>query len=223
MPPESGASSRQRYFQIHLCVGISCVFSIALVVLWMINTGTNHFIWLPWNLFLAFIPYVISYQLEQRPSWLESRWRFFTCLLLWLLFLPNSFYILTDLFHLRSYPNSSQWYDLVMIFSFAWNGLLLGILSVQQMERIVVNTFLRGNEFLFLLPVMLLNGWGVYIGRVMRYNTWDVVANPVDLLNDAGAMALHPFQYTYAWAMIIVMGVLTSLIYLSIKRLSAWL
>ncbi len=223
MSSESHSSNRSHYSRIHLCVAISCIFSMALVVLRMINTGTSLFSWLPWNLFLALIPYLVSYQLEKRPSWLESRWPFAVCFVAWLLFLPNSFYIITDLFHLKSYPGSSRWYDLVLIFSFAWNGLLLGILSLRQMERIVVNTFLRGNEFLFLVPVMLLNGWGIYIGRVMRYNSWDVVVNPLDLLQDAGAMALHPFQYTYAWAMIAAMGILTSLIYLSVKRLGAWL
>ena len=103
----------------------STCFSCVLVLLRIIHTGKPMFLWLVWNLFLAYVPYLLSSLLTLRQP---SRWRFLLLSAIWLLFIPNSFYILTDLFHLidcRS-PQVPAWFDLSLIFSFAWNGLLLG-------------------------------------------------------------------------------------------------
>jgi uncharacterized membrane protein len=112
-----------------------------------------------------------------------------------------------------------RWFDLTLIFSFAWNGLILGILSVRQMERIVQHSFRIRNEFIFLFPVMWLIGLGVYIGRYMRFNSWDLVANPFNLLADIGYMFIHPFRNFSEWAMIGCFSVFTTIMYISVKRI----
>lgn len=140
--------------------------------------------------------------------------------LVWLLFIPNSFYILTDLFHLGEHNDVPMWFDLALIISFAWNGLLLGILSVRQMEN-MVQRFLPGrHELLFIYPIMWLNALGVYIGRYPRFNSWDIITNPLGISSYILKMLWHPVQYKYAWGMVACFSIFMTLVYLTIKRIS---
>lgn len=198
----------------------SLAFSILLVGTRMIYTGEHVFVFMAWNLFLAYIPYVLSVWLSQTPSWIENRFKFVMVFGIWLLFIPNAFYILTDLYHLGWHPGVPLWYDLVLIGSCAWNGLLLGVLSVRQMEKIIRSHFFRKNELLFIYPIMFLNAFGVYVGRYLRFNSWDVITNPFGLITDILEILLHPIQNMYGWGMIICYSVFMTLIYFTIKRLS---
>ncbi|HEY0678555.1 MAG TPA: DUF1361 domain-containing protein, partial [Chitinophagaceae bacterium] len=157
--------------ELHRWLAASMFFSVLMVIARIMYTGELTFIFLVWNLFLAYVPYFISSWLQVRPDWIEVRWKFAAAFLCWLLFIPNSFYIITDLFHLRSYYSMPMWFDLALILSFAWNGLLLGILSVRQMEKIVHVRFGYSNELFFIYPIMWMNAFGVYIGRYLRFNT----------------------------------------------------
>jgi len=112
------------------------------------------------------------------------------------------------------------WFDLLMIISFAWNGLMLGILSVRQMEKIIEAKLLYTNEILFIYPVMWLNALGVYIGRYMRFNSWDVITNPLSLTGDIIEILIHPLRYFNAWGMIILFSVFMTIIYLTLKKIS---
>ncbi|MEO5564318.1 MAG: DUF1361 domain-containing protein, partial [Chitinophagaceae bacterium] len=116
---------------------ISCLFSVLLACTRIIFTGYFTYIFLIWNLFLAFVPYLISERLYNNIQTIEHKWKRTIILLLWLLFIPNSFYIVTDLFHLEQFDSAPKWFDLLLLFSFAWNGLLFGILSVRKIEWIL--------------------------------------------------------------------------------------
>ncbi|HEX7847691.1 MAG TPA: DUF1361 domain-containing protein [Chitinophagaceae bacterium] len=199
---------------------LSSAFSVLLVLTRTIITGQLFFIFLPWNLFLAAVPYFISTKLINKPGWSGSKWKFSLVLLVWILFIPNSFYILTDLFHLKLTEGTFRWFDLTLIFSFAWNGILLGVLSVRQMEKVVSFYYKVRNQFVFLLPVMWLIALGIYIGRFLRFNSWDVITNPLQLIKDIGYMFIHPFGHFYIWAMIGCFAVFMTIIYISIKRIS---
>jgi uncharacterized membrane protein len=194
-------------------------FGVALFLIRWITSSQDLFSFLPWNLALAFIPYYISKKLQQRPQWIESAVKFICIFLIWLLFIPNSYYIITDLFHLHLREGSSRWFDLVLIFTFAWSGLLLGIVSVSQMSAIVLHRFAFRNELVFLLPLMGLIAWGVYIGRFMRFNSWDILANPFELIGDVGYMLIHPFRHAYSWCMVGCFAVLLLLLYLTMKKM----
>jgi len=141
--------------------------------------------------------------------------------LVWLLFIPNSFYILTDLYHLADNHRNTrvpEWFDLALILSFAWNGLLLGVLSTRQIEKLLVPRMTILGRWLFLYPVMWLNALGVYTGRYLRYNSWDIITDPFDLLRDILGMIVHPFRHHYAWDMIFCYSVLLTLIYILIAK-----
>lgn len=209
---------------LRLLVASTC-FSCILVVLRILHTGRITFIWMVWNLFLAYVPYGISTLLSLRsktPSRQLDRRVIVVLSLVWLLFIPNAFYILTDLYHLIDCrdPRVPEWFDLSLIFSFAWNGLLLGVLSVRQMERVISPVFGVFVGRLFVYGVMGLSALGVYTGRYLRYNSWDVLTNPFRLAADMVYLITHPLRNQQAWGMIICYTILLSFIYNMLKKLN---
>lgn len=208
-------SSRSDVEQILLLCGCFCA---GLLGFRMLYTGKLLFGFLAWNLFLAFIPYAVSRRMCSSNK--KSRAEFMLQMILWILFVPNAFYILTDLFHLDMNQNVPLWYDLAMLLSFAWAGLLLGITSVRHVEKLFESRFKKKFELLFIVPVMLLNALGIYIGRYLRFNSWDLVTNPLQLSRDMLYLFIHPLRNKLDWGMILCYSVLLTLIYLTIKKLS---
>jgi uncharacterized membrane protein len=194
------------------------LFSVGLMLFRILYTGHLLFVFLVWNLFLAFVPYAVSKRLAEVQA--ISKGKFFLCVFVWLLFVPNAFYIITDLFHLDMNEDVPLWYDLALLLSFAWTGILFGILSIRQMEKLLEKSCAKKLGLFFLLPVMILNGFGVYIGRYLRFNSWDVVTNPFQLINDIVFLFVHPIRNRFDWSMIICYTVLLTLIYFTIKKLS---
>ena len=202
-----------------LILTISALFSCLLVVARVFHTGSLAFLFMPWNLFLAWLPYRISSGLTQT----NNRAVRVAGLVVWLLFIPNSFYILTDLYHLADGHRNSrvpEWYDLILILSFAWNGLLLGVLSTRQVEKLLAPDASFMGRWVFLYPIMWLNALGVYIGRDLRYNSWDIVANPVALTRDIITRIVHPLRHQDAWSMIFCYSLLLTLIYLALDKVT---
>ena len=199
---------------------LSCFFSAVLVGFRVFYTGQWLFVWLGWNLFLAAIPYLLTRTMIRKPAWMEKTGRFAVLVLVWLVFLPNSFYIITDLFHLEDRKIVPLWFDLALIFSLAWNGLLLGVVSIRQMETMLRSIWQQLKEWQFVYPMMLLNAVGIYIGRYLRYNSWDVVTDPFSLAEDLLYLAIHPFRNRFDWGMIGCYALLMSLIYLTLKKLN---
>ena len=198
---------------------LSSLFSFLLLVIRILATEQLIFLFLPWNLFLAFVPYNIAKRLMNNPGWIGNRIKFVFAFSIWLLFIPNSFYILTDLYHLELSKDSPRWFDLTLIFSFAWNGMLMGILAVRKMEAIFKLFLKNRNILLFLYPVMWLIAFGIYIGRYLRFNSWDVLTDPFSLFGKIGEMFFNPLKYSYAWGMIFCFSVFIMLVYLSIKKI----
>lgn len=197
-------------------VGFSCLLLLARIV----HTGRLTFTFLVWNLFLAFVPYFFSSRLLLRLSWIKSRWKLPVVFTAWVLFIPNAFYILTDLFHLYDSIVVPPWFDLLLIISFAWNGLIMGILSVRQMEKVIMTRWPGLPGWAWLYPIMALNAVGVYIGRYLRFNSWDVIADPFRLTADIVRIILHPVQYRQAWGMVVCFSVFLTILYTTIKKIS---
>jgi uncharacterized membrane protein len=220
----------------------SMCFSCMLVVIRIAHSGRLLFVFMIWNLFLAYIPYALSTWLTARYSIPDGRWPeasgtrlpqvggtrlsltrrrgsrilLIVLSLIWLVFIPNTFYILTDLYHLTDHGRTSrvpEWYDLVLILSFAWNGLLLGVLSVRHMEKLFMPRASVLAGWLFVYPIMMLNALGVYTGRYLRYNSWDIISDPLQLLADIFDMIIHPFRNHPVWNMILCFSILLTLIY----------
>lgn len=198
---------------------LSCLFSLLLVCIRVTATGTVEFVFLIWNLFLAFIPYLITELLSRYISILENKvWRLII-FSAWLVFIPNSFYIITDLFHLERFDTAPRWLDLLLLFSFAWNGLLFGILSVRRAELLLTLLYGRVVSVFFLFMVMWLNAFGIYVGRYLRYNSWDIIVQPFSLFGEMFQLLFHPFQNKMEWGMITVWAVFITLFYITIKKI----
>ncbi|MBC7874218.1 MAG: DUF1361 domain-containing protein [Ferruginibacter sp.] len=203
----------------------SSCFSCLLLAARMIITGSAFYLFLPWNLFLAFIPYWITWWMTRNVSIIENKIKLALALAACLLFIPNSFYIITDLFHLSNpvatgFRSAPRWFDLLLIFSFAWNGILCGIISLRRVEIII--SLIRGRNFSVLLVfgVMWLCAFGIYIGRFLRFNSWDIVTDPFSLAAEIVDMIIHPFENSYAWGMTLCYAGFMTLLYFTIKKLS---
>lgn len=200
---------------------LSCLFSGMLLAARMATTGTLEYIFLPWNLFLASVPYILTQWMERLAPLPGQRLKLAAACLGWLLFIPNSFYIITDLFHLSHVHTAPRWFDLLLVFSFAWNGILFGILSLFRVEQVLRLLKGRGFSILLVFVVMWLCAWGIYIGRFLRYNSWDVIANPAELAGEMWDMIRHPFRYGYAWGMTICYAVFMTLLYFTLQAAGA--
>lgn len=178
--------------------------------------GKQTFFFLIWNLFLAWVPFWIAISLERLAY---SRVLLALGLICWLLFFPNAPYIITDLIHLKYRAPVPFWYDLMMIFSFGWTGLLLGFLSLLEVQMVLEK---RLNQWLANSLVgisILLCGLGIYIGRFQRWNTWDVLANPFDLMEEVISVLLHPLSNIKTLGIAIIFAVLIFLGHLTLMVL----
>ncbi|HEX6191043.1 MAG TPA: DUF1361 domain-containing protein [Chitinophagaceae bacterium] len=222
-PLQSRRWFRQLYYarnDMEKTLVISSLFGLVLVIARLLITGKILFLFLPWNLFLAWTPYILSKWLIAKPSDVLKKKILVIVFGTWILIIPNSFYILTDLFHLQLREESTRWFDLTLIFSFAWTGLVLGILSVWQMGKVYRRYFPTQHEIFFIFPIMWLNALGIYIGRYMRFNSWDVITNPLSLFRDISIMVFQPIEHLITWGMICCYAVFMTIIYYSIKKMA---
>jgi uncharacterized membrane protein len=156
----------------------SCI-CVALVVARMIWTRHLIYGFLIWNLFLAWMPLLFAFLAQdeaQTPT--GARWRLAALAGAWLLFFPNAPYILTDLIHLTTKFYFHFWIDLTLILLCAFTGFVLGFLSLYLMQSLVVQRFGRIVGWLFVMATAALSSLGVYLGRFLRFNSWDVVVRP---------------------------------------------
>jgi uncharacterized membrane protein len=160
-------------------------------------------LFLVWNLFLAFIPYLMIVRLRFRES--VTKTNLIVTGIIWLAFLPNAPYLLTDLIHIKH--ASSKWivYESLLILSFSVTGLFLGFLSLRDMTEVLSNNnWLSDKRWVstFQNTILILCGYGIYLGRVLRWNTWDIIQHPKKLFLDMVNLFIRPFSHQDAWLMI---------------------
>lgn len=194
---------------------VMSVFSLGLSVFRFFLTDSKMFLFLNWNLFLAFIPWLTSTLIIVNAY--HKKLHLVLLIIFWLLFFPNSPYILTDLFHLRISSAAPIWYDLIVILSFAWTGLLFGFISLMDIEELLKKYFERKTIILFTITFLFLGAFGIYLGRFLRWNSWDIVSNPFGLFNDIYDRIVNPFSHPRTWGVTVLMGTLLNMMYFSLK------
>jgi len=208
--------SKYRFLYSNLALSIG--FALLLVVFRVKLTDNTFYLFLVWNLFLAGIPYAIT-QLFKLSNTLRS-FKIIRGLgfLAWLLFLPNSPYIITDLVHLHSSRSVLVWLDLFLVFVFAFNGLLLGLLSMLDMFSLIREFYGHKISKYMIFIVCLLCGYGIYLGRFLRFNSWDITTKPISLVYEIAYSLKEPMVWlmTFAfggflWILFIVMQSLLTL------------
>jgi len=189
----------RRYRQLAVLASLAFTTAVCLVLLAgrVAYSESRQYLFLAWNLFLAWLPMLCSlfaynaYKRRSRLSWLVVA----GCALAWLLFFPNAPYLLTDLMHLQPRPDAPLWFDVLLVVAFAWTGLCLGLVSLSLMQALVRRAAGGLASWAFALGVLSISGAGIYIGRFLRWNSWDVFVSPGGILTDVLPAVLHPLLH----------------------------
>lgn len=186
------------YFNLCLSIG----FALLLLFFRVHLTDSRFYLFLVWNLFLAGIPFAITQLFKMSDTMRSIRSIGFLGFAAWLLFLPNSPYIITDLVHLHNDRSSLVWVDLFLVFVFAFNGLLLGLLSMLDMYTLIRQRYGNRVAKYTLFKVCLLSGYGIYLGRFLRFNSWDITTKPLTLFYQI----VHSLREPNVWAFSFAFG-----------------
>jgi uncharacterized membrane protein len=195
----------------------------ALLAVRIERTGSWHLRWLVWNLFLAWVPYGASLLAE----WLRLRqperpWRLLVPSAIWLAFLPNAPYLVTEMMHITQRADQwLYWYDVITIVALSWTGCVLGAVSLGIMQGIVARYLGRAVGWLFVLASAGLCGFGIYVGRFQRWNSWDLLVNPLSLLRDLATVFHHPMQQPRPWALCALFAAFVLVSYLTLAAARA--
>lgn len=165
-----------------LLLGIVSGLSTSLWIFRVLATQNLGYSFMIWNLFLSLLPLLVAkalYELD-RIDRLPLLPRL-AGLALWLLLVPNSYYMITDLMHIQNASPQTIWYDSLMLFSFAFTGLLAGTYSWYIIHKVVAGRHGTALGWLGVLASSGLVAFGIYLGRYGRWNSWDVLTNPMAL------------------------------------------
>lgn len=184
-------------------------------------SGNLTYVFLVWNLFLAFIPWCLSSILVYRFQSRSQSFSLFSLMILgfWLLFFPNAPYILTDLFHLTPRVHVPFWFDLSLLLSYALTGLMIGLISLLHVDSWLRGRMPSGLVSFLTVAVLFLSGFGIYLGRYQRWNSWDLASNPLALLYDIADRFLNPLSHPRTWAVTLLMGILLNFMFWCIRSL----
>lgn len=157
------------------------LFCLSLFFIRIEVTGSLFFGFLIWNLLLATIPLMISEALKANYKKLV-KWKLLIFIGIWILFLPNSAYIVTDFVHLTNEKSTLIWFDLFLIFTYALTGVLFTLLSINHISTIFIKIWNKKIAAIFTFCIVFLCGLGIYLGRFLRFNSWDIFIKPTFVL-----------------------------------------
>ncbi len=180
-----------------LALILMSAFSVNLSFIRVSVTDSNNYLFLLWNLFLAWVPLIFAWLIYIRTDDNGLRWSKLNIFyfVVWLLFLPNAFYLITDFVHLKGYFDDPQRiFDIVLFTSYAVLGILLGSLALLLVHVRAVQRFASYGH-LIAIGVLFASGVAIYMGRYLRWNSWDVVINPFGLLFDISDRIVNPTNH----------------------------
>lgn len=182
-----------------------------LLIVRIIYTGQYTFAFLIWNLFLAWVPLGLM-QLSKRYTYYSEK-KHFVVFILWGLFLPNAPYIITDLVHLKISESPIIWLDILMIFLFSLAGLHFGFeslnIAVQTMQQKFGKIYAQLLSYLALIAC----GFGIYLGRVERFNSWDLMLHPFRATKEIAFIFFNSEQMVFPWSFSLLTGLVLLFLY----------
>ena len=208
----------QTRFKTLSLISVAITFSVILLMVRIKLNKSFFFLFLIWNVFLAIIPYAITMYLNTKPN--LSKFKLAFWLLVWLAFLPNAPYIVTDLIHIRIGNDSLLWLDILVVLSFAMSGLLLFYMSILDMQQLIKSKFEKLPIETISVFIFFLCGFGVYLGRFLRYNSWEIISQPQILFLDILNIIIEPFQNFEAWLFTIGFGAFLAVGFWMFKNLN---
>lgn len=189
---------------VFVLLNIGCAMCIALVFARMAYSESGEHLGLIWNLFLAWIPFMLAY-FAHAVSWRRASLYLIipSIAFLWLIFFPNAPYMLTDLQDLaRSGTDAPLWYDVIILVWCSWTGMLLGVISLYLMQDIIVRNFGRRAGWVFVFLISALSSFGIYIGRFVRLNSWDILQNPAETAQEILGIVIDPSRRLAAFTLL---------------------
>lgn len=199
---------RNRYsFSVFVLLNLACAVCIGLVFARVAYSDSGRHLGLIWNLFLAWIPFILAF-FAYIVSWRKATLYLVIPVIafLWLIFFPNAPYMLTDLQDLaRKATDAPLWYDVIIVVWTSWTGMLLGVISLYLMQDIIIRSFGRLTGWIFVFVISGLSSFGIYIGRFVRLNSWDILQNPAETAQEILGIVIDPsrrlaaftFLYTF--------------------------
>lgn len=183
--------------------------------IWYSASLTSLF--LVWNIFLAWIPYVLSRFFELYRQ--KQKWKQALLFGTWLLFFPNALYIVTDLVHIDRESMVPWWYDVVLLFIASFIGIVLGFVSLRKAERFLRTYFTAGMVSALIALLLFLGSFGVYLGRFERWNSWDVVHNPLGLAVNIMDCFINPVENYRVWGITVLFTLTYYVLYFFMSQL----
>ncbi len=190
-----------RYQRLLAALVVSNLLSVILFLIRAQQAENIRYWFLLWNLVLAWVPLGLMLLLRNRLR--VFRWIWWQNILisvLWLGFLPNSFYLASDLIHLHETGEVSIIFDSVMFMNFIFNGLAAGYASIFVLHAMLLKRFAAERVHAFIGFIFLLCSFAIYLGRDLRWNTWDVLVNPAGILFDVSERVINPLTHSEAFS-----------------------
>jgi uncharacterized membrane protein len=193
---------------------LASAFACSVYTARVVYTSAFSYRNLVWNLVLAWIPLLLALWVYDRHRRGASALVLAGPAVAWLLFLPNAPYLVTDLYLLRKIGGAPLWFDVVLVSSFVWTGLLLGFVSLYLMQVVMADRIGAVAGWSLVVAAVGLSSFGIYLGRFLRWNSWDALANPGDLFADIGAMLADPLAYEKTVAVTVLFTAFLTVSYL---------
>lgn len=200
--------------QYIIALGISSLVSLGLFGYGAWRHHSLAASYLSWNLLLAWMPLVFALRLMsvlKHKAW--SSWEALAVSLLWVAFLPNSFYLISDFIHLQEVQHKDVLYDAIMFSSFVFTGVLLGFSSLYLVHLRLRRRLSGWQTGVWIGIILLLCSVAIYMGRDLRWNTWDILVNPAGLLFDVSDRLQHPSAYPHMLLVVAAFFILLASIY----------
>lgn len=203
--------SKQLFYPLLL----SSALAVALFAARVLYSDTLHFRNLVWNLGLAWVPYLCSLWVNSLHLLFPGRpWLLLIPGGIWLLFFPNAPYLITDFLHLEPRPGVPLWFDILMLATFAWTGVYLAVASLRTVQMLVARYLGSLVGWAFASASLSLGGLGIYLGRFSRFNSWDLILQPLTVVKDVLVRVANPLQNPGFYGFTILFTAFLAVVYL---------
>ena len=183
----------------------------------ILATGTFRYWFIPQNLALAWLALLFGWLLVVelgKQRWLS--WQNLILSVIWLVFLPNAWYVLTDFLHVYTTGEISPLFDIAMMTSLMFCGFALGFISLFLVHQQFLKRLQPRAAHLAIAAILLFSSFGVYLGRDLRWNTWDVVKDPGGIILNVSDRVIDPFGHPRAITITALFFILLSTLYAAI-------
>jgi uncharacterized membrane protein len=196
-----------------LALFLIVVVNIGLLLFRFAYSGTFNNWYLAWNLFLGLLPLLFSYIYYKYTMNRELFSGVSSVLFLfWIIILPNAFYLISDLVHLQESSNKMIVFDAVMFSAFGITGIIFGFLSLALMHY-RFSLVSKKYSYLLIIGSLFLSSYAIYLGRYLRWNSWDIITNPFGIIFDISNSFINYSRFTKSIGTTILFFIVLSSLY----------